>query len=172
MYAFLTIKTDRPITEDHYIVPGGFCIKTNNEEFEFDFLSYEKLDNKNIPLLGITCEYNDPAISCYKLSKPDYDSFPDMKKMFKKLVETESLLDAYVFTGEKEEGDPEINVEELIDFRVILDEWDPEKEGYKNTKRVAPKTNCVTTYFHSDCAEIRFNKNVITDYNKRLTDKG
>lgn len=96
MYA--KIKMNRPINKNNFIdhvSPGGYTIKSNGEEYAFDFMDYEGvIDNVDRSILHASAR------------NPDYDSFPDIERITAETLRNMTeFTEFFVYTGEANESD-------------------------------------------------------------------
>lgn len=110
MEMYCVLEMDRPITEDHYIVPGGFIFSFNNQNVEFDFSE--------------SFRHNDETINshvAFVLKDLDTLAFPKSEAMLSSsfLKSIDKIEDFFVYTGEEDE--PEINLNRIVDINFVLD---------------------------------------------------
>lgn len=96
----LNILMNRPITEEDYIVPGGFEFtykipKSPAKTFQFDFTNSSGDTNKD-----------NPAIYEAYMENVDYDSFPELEDLDSDMLcNIIDIPELFVYTGEKGETD-------------------------------------------------------------------
>ena len=149
IYALLDIKMDRPIDKHmHYISPGGYEIGFSDKSTtQFDFLDYEGyIDDE------------DPSILHCKLKNPDTDAFPNMLSIRKNITKATELIECYIYTGEHD--DPEINLDEIISFKIIDDNYNA------NDYKFIASTDYVTVNIldNDKTAEFTFTQKLIDTY--------
>lgn len=108
----LVVEFNRKVDLDNdYICPGGFEITMNGRNVEFDFTEFQP----NM-IAG-----ND-RLCCFNLRKPDFTSYPKLKKITaKELKNISAIKECYIYTGEPGETDLKVVSVKEIGF-VILGE--------------------------------------------------
>ena len=108
----LVVEFNRKVDLDNdYICPGGFEITMNGRNEEFDFTEFQP----NM-IAG-----ND-RLCCFNLRKPDFTSYPKLKKITaKELKNISAIKECYIYTGEPGETDLKVVSVKEIGF-VILGE--------------------------------------------------
>ena len=106
------VEFNRDVDLDNdYICPGGFEMIMNGKNVEFDFTEFQP----NM-IAG-----ND-RICCFNLRKPDFTSYPKLKKITaKELKNISAIKECYIYTGEPGETDLKAMSVKEIGF-VILGE--------------------------------------------------
>ena len=98
----IDIRFNRELTEQDYVVPGGYTMVFSGRSISFDFSkSCREIYPKDSTILH--CEMNDPDISAFE----DFRSLTAMD--FRNVSEIE---DCYVYIGE--ECDPDLFVSEIL----------------------------------------------------------
>lgn len=108
----LVVEFNREVDLDNdYICPGGFEMIMNGKHVEFDFTAFQ---------FNLMAD-NDRAC-CFNLRKPDFSSYPGMKKITaKELKNVSAIKECFIYTGEPEETDLKVAFVKKIGF-VILGE--------------------------------------------------
>lgn len=111
MYA--KVKMNRPIDKSvDYISPGGYTVKSNCEEYTFDFMDYE----------GVVDDTDRSILHVYTRN-PDFDSFPDIDIITIEILRNISeFSEFFVYTGES--GASDLHPVKLLEcqFRIIDNE--------------------------------------------------
>lgn len=107
MRAYLRIQFDRPITDEHYIMPGGYEVVAGGRNYQFDFCSTD---------WGVDPKAPDTAT--FYLREEDTESFPEIWELKQHLSEITCIEECYVYTGEIK--DPEILPVKLLDFVIEI----------------------------------------------------
>lgn len=136
MRMYATIKFDREITEEHYIVPGSFTVMAGGKEYSFDFHDTDcAIDPKH------------PDTLYYRGKDEDLEAFPETSELQERLSEIDNVVDFYIFTGEDDE--PKIYPVKLLDC-VIEAGGKGKAPKFKNQRRL--QFDCQD----GDCWNIRF----------------
>ena len=96
------IRFNRELTEQDYVIPGGYTMVFSGRSISFDFSeSSREIDPKDSTILH--CEMNDP----------DFSAFEDFRSVTtKELRNVSEIEDCYVYIGE--ECDTELSVTEIL----------------------------------------------------------
>ena len=98
----MDIRFNRELTEQDYVVPGGYEMVFDGRSISFDFQTYCGTINRK-----------DPTVLHCEMRHPDYDSFEDFRSITVKDLECVSeIVDCYVFIGE--ECATELSVAEIL----------------------------------------------------------
>lgn len=102
MRMYFDLLMDRPITEEHYISPGGFDFVFNGKSVQFDFTEHRGGRDTSMPRV-YSCELRDL----------DTDCFPEAEILYEEgyLDHIERIEEFYLYVGEDDE--PEINLERI-----------------------------------------------------------
>lgn len=108
----LVVEFNRKVDLDNdYICPGGFEMTMNGRNVEFDFTEFQ-----------VDSFAGDDRICCFNLRKPDFNSYPKLKKITaKELKNISAIKECYIYTGEPGETDLKVVSVKEIGF-VILGE--------------------------------------------------
>lgn len=106
------VEFNRDVDLDNdYICPGGFEMIMNGRNVEFDFTEFQS------DLIA-----GNDRLCCFNLRKPDFNSYPKLKKITaKELKNISAIKECYIYTGEPGETDLEVMSVKEISF-VILGE--------------------------------------------------
>lgn len=113
-----SIRFDRPVNEKHYIIPGGYTIKTEGPHqvdngrkpdlITFDFCDEERyIDEK------------DPCVMHFQVRNldPEYGNFNEA--LNKDTLKTAVFSEFFVYTGE--DDDPEIKPVQICTLAFVMD---------------------------------------------------
>lgn len=105
----LVVEFNRKVDLDNdYICPGGFEITMNGRNEEFDFTEFQP----NM-IAG-----ND-RICCFNLRKPDFTSYPKLKKITaKELKNISAIKECYIYTGEP--GETDLKVVSVKEIGIVI----------------------------------------------------
>ena len=108
----LVVEFNREVDLDNdYICPGGFEMIMNGKHVDFDFTAFQ---------FNLMAD-NDRAC-CFNLRKPDFSSYPKLKKITaKELKNVSEIKECFIYTGEPEDTDLKVVSVKKIEF-VILGE--------------------------------------------------
>ena len=98
----MDIRFNRELTEQDYVVPGGYEMVFGTRSIAFDFQNY----------CG-TIDRKEPTVLHCEMRHPDYDSFEDFRSITAKDLECVSeIIECYVYIGE--ECTPALAVAEIL----------------------------------------------------------
>lgn len=105
----LVVEFNRKVDLDNdYICPGGFEITMNGRNEEFDFTEFQP----NM-IAG-----ND-RLCCFNLRKPDFNSYPKLKKITaKELKNISAIKECYIYTGEP--GETDLKVVSVKEIGIVI----------------------------------------------------
>lgn len=105
----LVVEFNRKVDLDNdYICPGGFEMTMNGRNEEFDFTEFQP----NM-IAG-----ND-RICCFNLRKPDFNSYPKLKKITaKELKNISAIKECYIYTGEP--GETDLKVVSVKEIGIVI----------------------------------------------------
>lgn len=105
----LVVEFNRKVDLDNdYICPGGFEITMNGRNEKFDFTEFQP----NM-IAG-----ND-RICCFNLRKPDFNSYPKLKKITaKELKNISAIKECYIYTGEP--GETDLKVVSVKEIGIVI----------------------------------------------------
>lgn len=105
----LVVEFNRKVDLDNdYICPGGFEITMNGRNEEFDFTEFQP----NM-IAG-----ND-RLCCFNLRKPDFTSYPKLKKITaKELKNISAIKECYIYTGEP--GETDLKVVSVKEIGIVI----------------------------------------------------
>ena len=105
----LIVEFNRKVDLDNdYICPGGFEITMNGRNVEFDFTEFQP----NM-IAG-----ND-RLCCFNLRKPDFTSYPKLKKITaKELKNISAIKECYIYTGEP--GETDLKVVSVKEIGIVI----------------------------------------------------
>ena len=108
----LVVEFNREVDLDNdYICPGGFEMTMNEKNIEFDFTEFQ------FNLIA-----DNDRDCCFNLRKPDFSSYPKLKKITaKELKNISAIKECFIYTGEPEDTDLKVVSVKKIEF-VILGE--------------------------------------------------
>ena len=121
----IDIRFNRELTEQDYVIPGGYTMVFSGRSISFDFSeSSREIDPKDSTILH--CEMNDP----------DFSAFEDFRSVTtKELRNVSEIEDCYVYIGE--ECDPELSVTEILAITF----WTAGGDSVDVSKEVITKYN-------------------------------
>ena len=98
----IDIRFNRELTEQEYVIPGGYTMVFSGRSISFDFSeSSREIDPK------------DPTILHCEMEHPDFSAFEDFRSAtVKDLRNVSKIEDCYVYIGE--ECVPELSVTEIL----------------------------------------------------------
>lgn len=105
----LVVEFNRKVDLDNdYICPGGFEITMNGRNEEFDFTEFQP----NM-IAG-----ND-RLCCFNLRKPDFTSYPKLKKITaKELKNISAIKECYIYTGEP--GETDLKIVSVKEIGIVI----------------------------------------------------
>lgn len=105
----LVVEFNREVDLDNdYICPGGFEMTMNEKNIEFDFTEFQ------FNLLA-----GNDRTCCFNLRKPDFSSYPKLKKITaKELKNISAIKECFIYTGEPEETD--LKVDSVKEIGIVI----------------------------------------------------
>ena len=105
----LVVEFNRKVDLDNdYICPGCFEMTMNGRNVEFDFTEFQP----NM-IAG-----ND-RLCCFNLRKPDFTSYPKLKKITaKELKNISAIKECYIYTGEL--GETDLKVVSVKEIGIVI----------------------------------------------------
>lgn len=109
----MDIRFNRELTEQDYVVPGGYEMVFDGRSISFDFQTYCGTINRK-----------DPTVLHCEMRHPDYDSFEDFRSITVKDLECVSeIIECYIYIGE--ECTPALAVAEILAITFWPADVDP-----------------------------------------------
>lgn len=103
------VEFNRDVDLDNdYICPGGFEMIMNGKNVEFDFTEFQP------DIIA-----GDDRICCFNLRKPDFNSYPKLKKITaKELKNISAIKECYIYTGEP--GETDLKVVSVKEIGIVI----------------------------------------------------
>ena len=105
----LVVEFNRKVDLDNdYICPGGFEITMNGRNVKFDFTEFQP-----------NMVAGNDRLCCFNLRKPDFTSYPKLKKITaKELKNISAIKECYIYTGEP--GETDLKVVSVKEIGIVI----------------------------------------------------
>lgn len=114
MRMYADIKFDRAIDKlTHYISLGGYEIRIDNKNVQFDFEEYTGMIDEN-----------DQSILHCEMERLDTDTFPDAIMLEDATGPVEEIVEFYVYTGEHNDPDADPVPVALLSLEIVKNNGD------------------------------------------------
>lgn len=105
----LVVEFNRKVDLDNdYICPGGFEMTIDGKNVEFDFNESQ-----------VDSFAGDDRLCCFNLRKPDFTSYPKLKKITaKELKNISAIKECFIYTGEP--GETDLKIVSVKEIGIVI----------------------------------------------------